>query len=865
MHWLRDIFLGILIGIGIVIITGIILSFIYKDEITTHAIKEINKHLVSDISVDKVSFSFLKRFPYAAVEFKDVMAENPAAFQVEGAGVPDTLLFFNHVFLEFRLLDVIKKRYLLRNIYVSDGSVNIIYNERGEPNFNIWKESDKKKPASFYLELQGVKSRNISLNYENRLKNISASTRFDKLFFYGNFSSDQYRLDIQANSSDVKLESVGIQYIKNKNINFTAGLKVHEDTFSIAESHLTFESIPLTVSGRFITNQKNIINLQIKGKEINISQLIRLLPDRYSSFEKKIKGDGYLNFNARVDGEISASISPAVAAEFFVSNGKLKIKGKADTFSDVKFSGRYLNHDGLEPESAFFVIHDMSARYGESRLTGKGQLENLKRPLVNTSLKGKVIMKELSGLIDHDSVQFLAGHCDIDIALTGNIENPLKITGKDIAKMQLAGKIVSTDTDLELRFFRYPIQQFTGTLDLGDEIYLGRTSLSYAGNEYRVSGFVKNVLPYFLLDEGYLEVNGDVSSDNLNFDYYFDGKTGKSNEEVRFPEKLRLKLNLAINRFSLGRFSASSIKGTLNYKPKMFTLQAFSMETLTGKLTGGGAIIQAFNQDLLVRNQLDFESIDIKQLFYTFGNFTQNIIRHDHLEGELSGSLAFSAIWNNNLIIKKETIETKTYIKIVNGELIDFEPMESLSRYIEISELAHIKFSTLENTIIIKDRIITIPRMDIHSSAFNIDISGTHDFDNNINYSVKVLLSEILSGKAKKRNPEFVVEDDGLGRTSIFLKIVGNIDDYKISFDRKRAYREFREDLKEEKKELKSLLQEEFGFYKNDSALVKGEKAIEKPKFRVTWEETEKENQEPPLELPEKKDTTKKKFKIEWE
>ena len=65
--------------------------------------------------------------------------------------------------------------------------------------------------------------------------------------------------------------------------------------------------------------------------------------------------------------------------------------------------------------------------------------------------------------------------------------------------------------------------------------------------------------------------------------------------------------------------------------------------------------------------------------------------------------------------------------------------------------------------------------MDVKSNAADLSVNGNHSFDNDYEYHVKVLLSEILSKKRKKKLipvTEFgAVEDDGLGRTSLLLKV----------------------------------------------------------------------------------------------
>ena len=68
--------------------------------------------------------------------------------------------------------------------------------------------------------------------------------------------------------------------------------------------------------------------------------------------------------------------------------------------------------------------------------------------------------------------------------------------------------------------------------------------------------------------------------------------------------------------------------------------------------------------------------------------------------------------------------------------------------------MKEVKFSTLENTIEIDNNVITIPAMEIKSSALSVFISGTHTFEQEINYRIKLLLSELMSTKFRKENTQ---------------------------------------------------------------------------------------------------------------
>jgi hypothetical protein len=186
---------------------------------------------------------------------------------------------------------------------------------------------------------------------------------------------------------------------------------------------------------------------------------------------------------------------------------------------------------------------------------------------------------------------------------------------------------------------------------------------------------------------------------------------------------------------------------------------------------------------------------------------------------------------------------------LLNGALVNFEPVKQLSSFIELSELENINFQKLENNFFIRNNMFFMPTMAVNSSAADISVNGQHSFDNDFEYHVKVLLSQVLSRKkkpARRTVTEFgVVEDDGLGRTSILLKVTGNADNVKVGYDLKAVAKGVQDNIRSEKETMKSILNEEYGWY-NDTPPGAGTKVQEKqntesrkPRFSIKWEETD--------------------------
>jgi hypothetical protein len=176
------------------------------------------------------------------------------------------------------------------------------------------------------------------------------------------------------------------------------------------------------------------------------------------------------------------------------------------------------------------------------------------------------------------------------------------------------------------------------------------------------------------------------------------------------------------------------------------------------------------------------------------------------------------------------------------------ESLQEIAKYIKSNKLIapfvdedkfaermkDIKFSYLENVIEIKDKKITIPMMDIKSTALDISVTGKHGFDNTIDYTVGFRLRDIL---LKKDRGE---ADDGLGK-QMFIYMRGTTDNPEFGVDKGAAKAERQEAIAAEKNNIKALLKQEFGLFKNDQNVgsYQEEKVAPQATTTIQWDEND--------------------------
>ena len=165
------------------------------------------------------------------------------------------------------------------------------------------------------------------------------------------------------------------------------------------------------------------------------------------------------------------------------------------------------------------------------------------------------------------------------------------------------------------------------------------------------------------------------------------GKSDHTPKNVDLPADIILDINFSIDSLSYKTFSSSKIKGTLNYKPKLLTFKSLKMNSLDGTISGNGFFVQNNNKTLVAKGSFIVTGIDVNKAFTTFHNFGQSFLKAENIKGTLSGTLSLLLPMDPFLKFNINTLTAEGKYHLVNGALINFDPVKQLSAFIEFQNL----------------------------------------------------------------------------------------------------------------------------------------------------------------------------------
>ncbi len=848
MNVIKSIITGLLISVFIILSTSFIISFVYEDEISEIFFKELNKRIEEDVKTEKINLSLLKKFPGASVEFKN--------FSLSSANQKDTILTFyaETIFLQFDIIELFTKDIDVTKIDINDGY--LFY--RTDKNVRI--ETRAPKDRNISLNLKKLNINDLEYHILNKTKDLEIKGFAEKTLIDGNISSNKKNLNIVSETYIEFIKIKDFPYLKDKTIEYSAGIFATPTIYKIEEGQLELENLPFEVDGSFNRKEKDI-DLSITGQNIRIPELKLYLPWQIrQKYKDLVINSGDLNLFAKIQGNTINRV-PNIEMDFKLSRGKVQIKkDKNLNIKDIKLSGYFTNGKLNTPRSSYLVLEGLRANVENTAIECDLELYNFLNPSLSATGQINTKLKSLTSILNISELKKEKGTLESSFSFDTYLNHPLNLP-RLIENKQLTGDIALKN--ISFHYKEWETENLEGFIYLDNSVfYIDKLSGRLNGtNQLTFKGKVENFHRYVKDSSQIVNIEGGLKSELLNLSSLKEKKDTARKTTLNLPSSLSGDLSLDIKNLKWGNFFARNLQGNLNYHPGEITIKSLNFQTLEGKGMLSGELKQKKDNSFYLKTHSFLRQVNIHETFKTFNNFGQNYIMAENLKGSLSGEIFLSANLKRDFSIQTHTLNNVSDFTIHNGELIQFKPMNSLSSFVNLQELKHIRFSTLSNKITIKNQVINIPEMDISSSALDLSLQGYYKFNGLYQYRINLLLSEILSKKADKEVTKYgTIADDGVGKTRLYLIINGNKDKSEIKYDKDKVKEKMKTDIREEKNELKSILREEFGFFKKDSSL-KVDTGKKPGDFQIEWEEEEKKKEDE----KKKKKKTKSDFIIKWE
>lgn len=851
-------FYGSIISV-IIVALALIFAYLYEDKIKDFTIKQINKNIDTKILVKKIDFSLFNNFPKASLNFNEVAILDKKSDSINIIKIIEA----DRIYFSFDIMDIINGIYNINDIVINNAIFNLTINKDGTNNFNFI-STNQEDSSSYFLNLTSVEIVNTVFNYKNIATHQEASILIEEVDFSGEFMPANFNITLDGRTKLKIYRNRGRNILKDKNIDLKVQLVIDTKTgyYNLKKGFVRYQGIPLNLNGEIELFDKSIgINATLNTNNISVSQIIKNLPKETKSLVENYDLEGVLDIKANIKGKFGGKYIPKMDISMNLMDFSFIIPDNNIKFNSLSANVEYSNGQQHNLKSSSLSIKSLSTKSNIGKISGDFNIYNFWKPSLRAKFYSTLDLAEIQAAINIDTISILKGDIDLssDIGLklifndSGNWEifnlsmkNKFEIKN---AKLVLDGSDISYDS----------IYMKAELLD--NNMNISKLRFNSGNTDLLAKGTISNLpISTFYRGDDMLRIKLILSANTISFKQIMSSLPSSKTADTRFSDELSVDIGFSFKEFVYDNIITKNTKGNFSMHNRKISIRNIGLNVFEGAVNSDLFIDGSTQNRYLMKSQGSFNKVRIDQVFGAFNNFEQDVLTDKNISGELTSSYIISMNFDKDWKINSHSIELTSDIVIEDGVLRDMKSLDALKSYTKIDDFSVIKFSTIKNSISVKNSLISIPNMDINSDKMGLNLRGTHNFDNEYEYHVSVLLSEVMGKKYEKTlSTEFgEIENDANGRSKLFFTIISRGDDFEVKYDKSGLKKKLKEDLSEEKSSLKDALNKEFGWFKKEEEKqrkdsVKAVKAKEKENteikeggFSIEWDDDDEETENPP-------------------
>ncbi|WP_195715221.1 AsmA-like C-terminal region-containing protein [Ancylomarina sp. 16SWW S1-10-2] len=425
MQILKKVGTALLVLVFVLIIAAAIgMWYLFTPEKLTPIVnKQAKEYLDCNTNVEKVEPTFFGTYPFLGLEIT-----NLCLTEKTNTSKTDTLLYTPKCFASLNVMSYLFGGNIkLDPFLIEDGYLNFKIDSLGHSNFDILKSSSDSSEANSEvsfgdIDISNVEFKNfnakytdestfrkadisnlnakLELNYSKEKQNFGLDMQLDKLLYT---TSDSMALFVEAQNCNLKINSkakdanlinsdlklickamsvsmAGDTILSNmkldSNLPFNANLSENSYDFKKSELIINDEQA-ISFNGKVNMLEDNSIstNISYSTNELNIENILALVPKAYSDQLKDIKAKGYAKVSGSVTGLMSETSTPLLTTNIEYSKGEIKYTGYP-TVKDIKLS-MSTKVDLNKNQNSNITVNSSSAKILNSAISVKGNISDI--------------------------------------------------------------------------------------------------------------------------------------------------------------------------------------------------------------------------------------------------------------------------------------------------------------------------------------------------------------------------------------------------------------------------------------------------------------------------------------------------------
>lgn len=428
-------------------------------------------------------------------------------------------------------------------------------------------------------------------------------------------------------------------------------------------------------------------------------------------------------------------------------------------------------------------IHKASFVFEEKPIYVKASLDNFENIKYNIKAKGELNLARIYKVFSRKGLD-LEGYVYADVAFKGSQEDAMKGNYKNLEN---SGTLRLRNIRTTSEYLPKPFLINQGTFIFNqDKMNFHFFSATYGQSDFKMSGYLQNVIDYALTNKAVLKGNFVLRSDYINIDEFMSNANAPStpvpNEtEVKpevasgvvvIPPNLNIQFDATAGKVNFEDLLLEKLNGNMYINNGQLMLKNSSFDII-GSTVKTDVVYASESPD---KANFDFKikakDFDVKRAYKEVKLFREMASAAENAEGIISLDYKVAGKLDGNMQPIYPSLVGGGTLSVKNVKMKGFKMFGAVSKKTGKDAIRDPDLSKVDIKTTIKNNIINIERFKFKVAGFRPRIEGQTSFDGDLNIKMRLGL------------PPF-------GIIGIPMKITGTKDNPKVSLGRQT------EDLKE--------------------------------------------------------------------
>lgn len=239
-----------------------------------------------------------------------------------------------------------------------------------------------------------------------------------------------------------------------------------------------------------------------------------------------------------------------------------------------------------------------------------------------------------------------------------------------------------------------------------------------------------------------------------------------------------------------------NLKGIINIgENNKIKMQQVSLQSGEfGSFEFDGTLDASSHEEAILKSTIKISDVDLSNLNVTYFQNGEEVKISDHFRGKINGEVVADVPIAPDFSFDLARLTGKIKVKMTDGALINYAPLEEMGKYFKNKDLNYIEFDELKNTMIFNGGKMLLPFMTINTTLGTINLMGYQTVDYDMSYDIQVpiklvagsALNSLFASKKGDDDKKDEVKKSGKGKY-ITVHISGKEDQYKFKLGKKHV------------------------------------------------------------------------------